>query len=181
MVLDSHSVLHVSLPRTRTRDRFSDKPSSILTGIPAGSYGSGNDWMETEFNVQNTPFPNLYWATTSWNMGAALFPLLFVPLTEHSGRMPGYFIAYLVFEIFLFPSAFARNFATLVVTRFIGGGASSVSINIVGGSISDIWKGDAARSLPMSLFGLTSVVGIALGPFIGSAITTINKSEPWRW
>ena len=112
-------------------------------------------------------------------MGAALFPLLFVPLTENTGRMPGYFVsycidhrqqailtnwkvAYIVFELFLFGSAFADNFATLVVTRFFGGGASSVSINIVGGSISDVWKGDKARSLPMSIFGFTSVAGIAL-------------------
>ncbi|KAG0155520.1 hypothetical protein PDIDSM_1097 [Penicillium digitatum] len=140
---------------------------SILTGLPAGTYGSGNDWMEKEFNVQNSPFPNLYWATTSWNMA--------------SGRMPGYFVAYVILVISLFPSAFAQNFATLVVTRFFGGGASSVSINIVGGSISDVWLGDHARSLPMSIFGFTSVVGIALSPFIGSAIVQIQKSEPWRW
>jgi hypothetical protein len=25
-------------------------------------------------------------------VGAALFPLLFVPLTENTGRMPGYFV-----------------------------------------------------------------------------------------
>ncbi|KAJ5198120.1 uncharacterized protein N7498_007237 [Penicillium cinerascens] len=154
---------------------------SILTGLPAGTYGSGNDWMEKEFNVQNSPFPNLYWATTSWNMGAAFWPLIFVPLTESSGRMPGYFVAYIILVISLFPSAFAKNFATLVVTRFFGGGASSVSINIVGGSISDVWFGEKARSLPMSIFGFTSVVGIALGPFIGSAIVQISKSEPWRW
>ncbi|KAF9694212.1 hypothetical protein EKO04_008043 [Ascochyta lentis] len=159
---------------------------SILTGLPAGSYGSGNDWMSPLWNVQNDPFPNLYWATTSWNMGAALFPLLFVPLTENTGRMPGYFIGYIVFELFLFGSAFADNFATIVVTRFFGGGASSVAINIVGGSISDIWKGDKARSLPMSLFGFTSVAGIALGPFVGSAIVQICKpsvglESPWRW
>ncbi|KAI2945115.1 hypothetical protein CBS147321_4053 [Aspergillus niger] len=154
---------------------------SILTGIPAGSYGSGNNWMEERFHVQNTPFPNLYWATTSWNMGAAFWPLIFVPLTESSGRMPGYFVAYIILIISLFPSAFAQNYATLVVTRFFGGGASSVSINIVGGSISDVWYGDKARSLPMSLFGFTSVVGIALGPFIGSAIVAIHKTAPWRW
>ncbi|KGO66960.1 Major facilitator superfamily domain, general substrate transporter [Penicillium italicum] len=135
---------------------------SILTGLPAGTYGSGNDWMEKEFNVQNDPFPNLYWATTSWNMGAAFWPLIFVPITEASGRMPGYFVAYVILVISLFPSAFAKNFATIVVTRFFGGGASSVSINIVGGSISDVWLGDHARSLPMSIFGFTSVVGIAL-------------------
>ncbi|CAG8942471.1 unnamed protein product [Penicillium salamii] len=154
---------------------------SILTGLPAGTYGSGNDWMEEQFHVQNSPFPNLYWATTSWNMGAAFWPLIFVPLTESSGRMPGYFVAYIILVISLFPSAFANNFATLVVTRFFGGGASSVSINIVGGSISDIWLGNHARSLPMSIFGFTSVAGIALGPFIGSAIVQIQRSQPWRW
>ncbi|KAL4974651.1 major facilitator superfamily domain-containing protein [Aspergillus desertorum] len=154
---------------------------SILTGLPAGTYGSGNNWMADKFHVQNSPFPNLYWATTSWNMGAAFWPLISVPLTESSGRMPGYFVAYIILIISLFPSAFAPNFATLVVTRFFGGGASSVSINIVGGSISDVWHGEKARSLPMSLFGFTSVVGIALGPFIGSAIVQIQKDDPWRW
>ncbi|RHZ44060.1 putative MFS multidrug transporter [Aspergillus thermomutatus] len=154
---------------------------SILTGLPAGTYGSGNNWMEQEWHVQNSPFPNLYWATTSWNMGAAFWPLIFVPLTESSGRMPGYFVAYIILVATLFGSAFAQNFATIIVTRFFGGGASSVSINIVGGSISDVWKGDKARSLPMSLFGFTSVVGIALGPFIGSAIVQIHKNDPWRW
>ncbi|KKK17681.1 hypothetical protein P175DRAFT_0438461 [Aspergillus ochraceoroseus IBT 24754] len=154
---------------------------SILTGIPAGSYGAGNEWMAQQFHVQNVPFPNLAWATVSWNMGAAFWPLIFVPLTESSGRMPGYFVAYFILVVSLFPSAFAQNFATLVVTRFFGGGASSVSINIVGGSISDVWQGDRARSIPMSLFGLTSVIGIALGPFVGSAIQSIHKKSPWRW
>jgi MFS family permease len=174
--------MSVNTPHTFGKpDKSLTIPSSILTGLPAGTYGSGNDWMETEFNVQNSPFPNLYWATCSWNMGAAFWPLIFVPLTESSGRMPGYFVAYVILVISLFPSAFAKNFATLVVTRFFGGGASSVSINIVGGSISDVWLGNHARSLPMSIFGFTSVVGIALGPFIGSAIVQIKRSEPWRW
>lgn len=67
------------------------------------------------------------------------------------------------------------------MTRFLGGGGSSVAINIVGGSIADIWRGDAARSVPMSIFGFTSVAGIALGPFVGSVIVQINKIDPWRW
>lgn len=92
--------------------------------------------------------------------------------------MPGYFVSYIIFIIFLFPSAWANGLATMIVTRFIGGGASSVSINIVGGSIADIWKGAKDRSLPMSIFGMTSVVGIALGPFIGGAI---QRNLNWRW
>lgn len=64
------------------------------------------------------------------------------------------------------------------MTRFFGGGASSVAINLVGGTLTDIWKGEAERSLPMSIFGMTSVVGIALGPFIGGAI---QSGLHWRW
>lgn len=52
--------------------------------------------------------PYLYFATTSWNMGAALVPLLFVPLTETSDRMLGYFGAYIVFLIFLVPCGVAK-------------------------------------------------------------------------
>ncbi|KAH0296332.1 putative multidrug transporter, partial [Aureobasidium melanogenum] len=151
---------------------------SILTGLPAGSYSAANDQMSSLWHVQNEPFPNLTWSTVSWNMGAALFPLLFVPLTENLGRMPGYFVSYIIFIIFLFPSAFAQNFATMVVTRFIGGGSSSVSINLVGGSISDLYRTEKERSIPMSIFGWTSVVGIALGPFIGGAI---QRNLNWRW
>ncbi|KAL1643906.1 hypothetical protein SLS58_004580 [Diplodia intermedia] len=86
--------------------------------------------------------------------------------------------SYIMFLIWMVPSAVAKNFATLIVTRFFDGGFSSVSINIVGGTITDIWRGDRDRSLPMSIFGLTSVVGIALGPFIGSAIAA---NMYWRW
>ncbi|KAF2180669.1 hypothetical protein K469DRAFT_729878 [Zopfia rhizophila CBS 207.26] len=82
-------------------------------------------------------------------------------------------VAYIVFELFLFGSTFTDRFATVVVIRFFGGGASSVSINI-SGSISDVWKRNKARNLPMSLFGFTSVEGIALGPFIG-------VEDPRRW
>lgn len=64
--------------------------------------------MEQDFGISQDNFPWLTWATASWNVGesrevgpaglanifpgAAVFPLLFVPLTENSGRMPGYFV-----------------------------------------------------------------------------------------
>ncbi|KAJ9639541.1 hypothetical protein H2199_006576 [Coniosporium tulheliwenetii] len=172
-----HNMFHVRSP-SPPEIPSNRSNSSILTGLPAGAYGAGNEQMSEEFSVSQESFPHLFWATTSWNMGAALFPLLFVPLTEQTGRMSGYFASYIVFSIFLLPSALARNYATLVITRFFGGGASSVSINIVGGTITDIWKTDKDRSVPMSIFGMTSVVGIALGPFIGSAI---QRNMNWRW
>lgn len=65
---------------------------SILTGLPAGSYGSGASAISSQFGVLNKPFDNTIWATVSWNMGAAVWPLIFVPLTESKGRMPGYVV-----------------------------------------------------------------------------------------
>jgi hypothetical protein len=53
--------------------------------------------MTRVFNVFHGGFPFLYFATTSWNMGAALVSLLTVRLTETSGRIPDYFGAYIVF------------------------------------------------------------------------------------
>jgi hypothetical protein len=39
----------------------------------------------------------------------------------------------------------------MITTRFFGGGASSVAINLVGGSIADIWKGPKGKlTLPGS-------------------------------
>lgn len=63
---------------------------SILTGLPAGSYGVGASYYSSQFNILTAPFDNSIWATVSWNIGAAVWPLIFVPLTEAKGRMPGY-------------------------------------------------------------------------------------------
>ena len=152
--------------------------SSILTGIPAGAYGAASNQMSNIWHIDQKTFPFLSFALVTWNMGAAFFPLVFVPLTESTGRMPGYFAAYILFVIWLIPSALSPNFATILITRFFGGGSSSVAITIVAGTITDIWKGDRARSAPMAVFGMTSVVGIALGPFIGGAI---QSGLNWRW
>lgn len=63
---------------------------SILTGLPAGSYGAGGSYYAEQFRIRESPFDNSIWATVSWNIGAAVWPLIFVPLTESKGRMPGY-------------------------------------------------------------------------------------------
>ena len=79
--------------------------SSILTGLPAGAYGAANEQMARAWNIDETNFPYLSFALVSWNMGAAAFPLVFVPLTENTGRMPGYFVSSLP----LFPAQQAHH------------------------------------------------------------------------
>lgn len=137
--------------------------------------------MAEQFHVKNQPFPNMQWATMSFQMGAAFLPPILVPLSESWGRMPGYGFGYALYIICLFPSAFAQNFATLIVTRFFGGGAAAATINIVGGTISDIWRGSVARSRPMSLYVFAGVAGIAIGPCIGGGLQRIHFGTSWRW
>jgi hypothetical protein len=112
-------------------------------------------------------FTFLYFATTSWSLGAVVVPLLFVHMTETSGWMSGHSGAYIVFLIFLVPWGLAKGIAIMVVCQFFGGTASSVAINIVGRTISDIMKGPGQRSLTKSLLGTSSVIGIAPGLFWG--------------
>ncbi|CZR57290.1 related to multidrug resistant protein [Phialocephala subalpina] len=133
------------------------------------------DWDE-EQDPRN-PFNWSSWIKWRLTVSVLIVSILFgLPAGAYgaesfNGRMPGCFGVYIIFFIFLVPCGVAQNFETMVVCRFFGGGASSVAINIVGGTISDVWKGAQQRSLPMALFGTTSVIGIALGPF-GGAITT---------
>ncbi|KAJ5107454.1 hypothetical protein N7456_004129 [Penicillium angulare] len=154
---------------------------SIIVALPAGSYSGGQHYMSKQFHVKEKPFNNLMWATTTFQMGAAFLPPIFVPLTESWGRRPGYLVGYSLYWIWMFPSAFAPNFATLIVTRFFGGGAAASTINIVGGMIADIWPGGVARSRPMSLYVFSQITGISLGPFIGGGLQIIHIGNPWRW
>ena len=80
---DTYHMFHVRFFPKHLMHWMSLSRSSIGTGRAAGSYSAANDQMSSLWHVQNDPFPNLTWATVSWNMGAALFPLLFVPLTEN--------------------------------------------------------------------------------------------------
>lgn len=154
---------------------------SVIVALPAGSYGAGKLYMAEEFYILEKPFPNLMWATFTFQLGAAFLPAICVPMSETWGRMPGYFVGYSILVLSLFPSAFAQNYATLVVTRFFGGGAAASTINIVGGSISDVWRGSVARSHPMSVYIFSTAVGISLGPFIGGGLQKIHIGQPWRW
>ena len=60
--------------------------------LASGCFGS-RQLAAIIFDVQNAPLPNLTCATTSWNVGAALFPLVFVPLTKVSLEEPQAFVS----------------------------------------------------------------------------------------
>ncbi|EON62309.1 hypothetical protein W97_01530 [Coniosporium apollinis CBS 100218] len=151
---------------------------TLIVGINATAIASAAEEINHEFGVSDEHFPHSYWPVCSWNVGAALVPLVALPLMENFGVRTGYLASYFVFIILCLPQAFAKNFATLIVTRFFTGGAASILENITGGIVSDIWQGGKARSLPVNLYIWALLAGVTVGPVIGGGI--IHHLE-WRW
>ena len=150
----------------------------VLINLPAGSYSAGNRGMEEVFGLSQTNFPWLYFATTSRQVASGILPLIFAPMTEHRGRKLGYFIPWVMFVLALIPCAAAQNFQTIIIARFFEGGCSGMGSVIAGGTLADIWRDERERSLPTALLTVASTIGIALGPFVGGMIASV---ESWRW
>lgn len=91
---------------------------------------------------------------------------------------PGYLISYITFFAFVIPQAVAPNFATLIVCRFFAGCCGGVIQDVMDGIIADVWDGPVERSLPVTLYVLSLLVGVSFGPVFGGAVVS---SLGWRW
>lgn len=87
-------------------------------------------------------------------------------------------ISYALFVLFVIPQAVARNFATLVVCRFVCGCFGGVIQDVMDGMIADIWPGPVQRSLPVTVYVFSLIAGVSVGPVIGGAIVSTLY---WRW
>ena len=134
--------------------------------------------INDDFHVSDATFPNSYWPTASWGIGGALFPLILFPVMEDFGVRPVVLSSYLLLICFLIPIGLAPNFATLITIRFFSGGCVQLLSNAVAGIISNVFDGDRARSVPISLYVTTYLGATSLGPVIGSSIF---QSLSWRW
>ncbi|EXJ56860.1 hypothetical protein A1O7_07204 [Cladophialophora yegresii CBS 114405] len=134
--------------------------------------------INDEFHVSDETFPNSYWPVTSWALGGALSGLVILPLMEDFGVRPAFLTTYVVFILFIIPQAVAKNFATLIVSRFFSGGCVSVLSNTAAALIGNIWEGDRARTIPMSLFVTLYLAGSSMGPVIAGVIF---QTLGWRW
>src|SRR5208282_4072448 len=77
------------------------------------------------------------------------------------------------------PQAMCKNIETILIARFISGISASVGATMVGGTISDIFE-TKDRGTPMNLFGVGSLTGTGLGPFVAGFIYS-NTRLNWRY
>lgn len=100
--------------------------------------------------------------TTLFLFGFGLGPLLWAPLSEVYGRKVAVLTPMFVAVCFSFASAVARDFQTLMITRFFGAFFASAPVTNTGGVLGDLYS-PAWRGLAMAGYAMAVVGGPCLG------------------
>jgi DHA1 family multidrug resistance protein-like MFS transporter len=99
-------------------------------------YSSAVTPVSLEFGVSSTV---ALLGLTLYICGFATGPLAFGPLSELYGRKVPITGACFVFTCFMFAAATAKDFQTLMLTRFFAGVFASCPLTVVGGAFSDLF------------------------------------------
>lgn len=144
--------------------------ATFASSSPSGSF----DGIAKDFHV-SVEAAGL--VVTLFLLGYCFGPLFWAPLSEFFGRRWIFYISFTLYLVFNFLCAFAPNFGSLLVGRFLTGTFASSPLANVAGVLADIW-GPVERGNAMALFSMMTFVGPALGPVISGFL---ELKENWRW
>ncbi|CAK7214975.1 hypothetical protein SBRCBS47491_002332 [Sporothrix bragantina] len=109
-------------------------------------------------------------------LGIALGPA-WSPLSEFYGRRPIYLGSFILFIIWLIPSAVAQNIQTMIIARFFQGLTGAAFLSVAGGTVGDLFSREEMQA-PMAFFSVAPFIGPSIGPLVGGFI---NSYINWRW
>jgi len=142
----------------------------------SSAYSAGTRQIAAEFDVGNQV---AVLGTTLFLFGFGLGPLLWAPLSEVYGRRLAVLTPMFIAICFSFGSAVAKDFQTLMITRFFGAFFASAPVTNTGGVLGDLYS-PAWRALAMAGYAMAVVGGPCLGPIVSAAFVA-NPSLGWRW
>ncbi|KAJ9157598.1 MFS general substrate transporter [Pleurostoma richardsiae] len=142
----------------------------------SSAYSAGTRQIAAEFHV-GTQVATL--GTTLFLFGFGIGPLLWAPLSEVFGRRIAVLTPMFVAVCFSFASATAKDFQTLMLTRFFGAFFASAPVTNTGGVLGDLYT-PAWRGIAMAGYAMAVVGGPVLGPIVSAAVT-IQPYLGWRW
>lgn len=144
--------------------------ATFASSSPSGCFGS----ISKEFHV-STEVAGL--TITLFLLGYCAGPLLFAPLSEFYGRRWIFYTTFSLYLAFNFLCAFAPNFGSLLVGRFLTGTFISAPLSNGPGVLADLWN-PLERSNAMAGFSVMVWIGPALGPVVAGFL---ELNENWRW
>ncbi|KAF5848108.1 hypothetical protein GGP41_005517 [Bipolaris sorokiniana] len=142
----------------------------------SSAYSAGTRQIAAEFHVGNQV---AVLGTTIFLFGFGLGPLLWAPLSEVYGRRVAVLTPMFVAMCFSFGSAAAKDFQTLMITRFFGAFFASAPVTNTGGVLGDLYS-PAWRAMAMAGYAMAVVGGPCLGPIVSAAFVA-DPSLGWRW
>jgi MFS family permease len=125
----------------------------------SSAYSAGTLQVAQEFHV-GTQVAIL--GTTLFLFGFGIGPLLWAPLSEVYGRRLAVLCPMAIAICFSFGSATAKDFQTLMLTRFFGAFFSSAPVTNTGGVLGDLYS-PAWRGIAMAGYAMAVVGGPVLG------------------
>lgn len=114
---------------------------------------------------------------TLFLLGYCAGPLIFAPLSEFYGRRWIFYITFGLYLAFNFLCAFAPNFGSLLVGRFLTGTFVSAPLSNAPGVLADLWN-PLERGNAMAGFAAIVYVGPAIGPVVAGFL---ELKKDWRW
>lgn len=125
----------------------------------SSAYSAGTRQVAEEFHVGNQV---AVLGTTLFLFGFGVGPLLWAPLSEVFGRKMAVLAPMFVAMCFSFGSATAKDFQTLMLTRFFGAFFASAPVTNTGGVLGDLFS-PAWRALALAGYAMAVVGGPCLG------------------
>jgi DHA1 family multidrug resistance protein-like MFS transporter len=111
-------------------------------------------------------------------LGFAFGPILWGPGSELTGRRLPLIISMFGFSIFAVAAATAKDYQTLMLTRFFSGFFAAGPLAIVPACFADIYD-DSQRGIAITAFAMAVFVGPFASPFVGGFIA--DSHLRWRW
>ncbi|KAM6491145.1 MFS general substrate transporter [Amanita muscaria] len=130
--------------------------------------------LEQEFNVSHEIS---ILSISLYVVGLGMGPLLAGPLSEVYGRNIIYQVSYILFFVFSWPVAFAKQISVFLIFRFVTGLCGAAFLSVAGGSVSDLFTKDKVAS-PMAFYTIFPFLGPVIGPLLSGFM---NQHIYWRW
>ncbi|KAI4861027.1 polyamine transporter 1 [Hypoxylon rubiginosum] len=142
----------------------------------SSSYSAGTAEIAEYFHVGKQ---TATLGTTLFLIGFGIGPLFWAPLSEVYGRRTAVLTPMFVSICFSFGSAVAKDFQTLMLTRFWGAFFASAPVTNTGGVLGDLYT-PAYRGIAMAGYAMAVVGGPTVGPIVSAAVV-VQPSLGWRW
>src|SRR5215468_1201757 len=124
-----------------------------------------------------TGLEGLEWTVNAYTLSFAVFLLTGAALGDRFGRRRLFAIGLSIFTVASAAAAIAPNIGVLVAARAVQGLGGAIAMPLTLTLLASVVP-PARRGLAFGIWRATGGLGVALGPFIGGAITQYSS---WQW